>query len=288
MTLTAMPARDAELLQRLEQYTAAFRADFRRPEQARWAAAYLLGLLCCPERRTVENLARTLAPPPEWGVKDVAQALQHFVNQSPWDEDRVGQRHQLLVAERLPAGGLLVVNEMTFVKQGRRSVGVQRQYSSSLGRKANCQLAVSLHHVGPGFTPLLLKLYLPRAWLQDADRLDEAGVPPGERARVGKTQLALGLLDRALSAGVPAKGVALGPSRGIGEDFAEEVARRGLAFVADPPRESLAAADQGCRALQEELGLDHFEGRSWRGFHHHACLVLLAHAFRATMPDVRG
>jgi SRSO17 transposase len=284
-----MPLTDVELLGRLEQFTGAFRGDFRRADQARWAAVYLLGLLRCAERKTVGNLARTLTLPPEWGVRDVAQALQHFINQSPWDEDKFWRRYQALAARELAApGGLLVVRELTFVKQGRHSAGVQRQFSSALGRKANCQLAVALHHAGPAsFVPLSLRLYLPRGWLQDTGRLEAAGVPSPARAPAGKGEIALGLLDQALAAGVPARGVTAGPSKGIGEDFARAVARRGLAFVAAPPDSLAASIEAGERRLQTELGLDHFEGRSWRGFHHHACLVMLAHGFLTRSPDLR-
>src|SRR5262245_61760452 len=204
---------DAELLRRLEQFTAAFRSDFRRADQARWTAVYLLGLLRCGQRKTIENLARTLSPPPAWGIKDVAQALQHFINQSPWDEQKIWNRYLTLASERVSAEALLVISELTFVKQGRHSVGVQRQFSNSLGRKTNCQLAVALHSVGPtSFVPLSLRLYLPRNWLQDADRLDAAGVPPASRRPADKTALALELLDQALAAGVPGRSVALVPS----------------------------------------------------------------------------
>src|SRR5262245_41834178 len=153
---TTIPLTDAELLGRLEQFTESFRGDFRRPEQARWAAVYLLGLLRCRDRKTVENLARTLTVPPAWGVRDGAHALEHFLNQGPWDEGKVWGRHLTLAARELAQpGGLFVVRELTFVKQGRHSAGVQRQFSSALGKKANCQLAVALHHAGPAsFVPL--------------------------------------------------------------------------------------------------------------------------------------
>ncbi|MBI1916843.1 MAG: transposase [Planctomycetes bacterium] len=276
-----MPLTDAELLQRLEQFTAAFRGDFRRADQARWAAVYLLGLLRAEQRKSIESLARTLSLPPQWGVKDIAQALQHFINQSPWDEQKIWNRYLTLAARELvPADGVFVVSELTFVKQGRHSVGVQRQFSSALGHKTNCQLAVALHAASPSsFVPLSLRLYLPRGWLQDTDRLDVAGVPAARRKPADKTTLALELLDQALAAGVSGRGVALVPSKGIGDDFARGVTERGLDFVREMPSELGASVEQGARLLQEELGLDHFEGRSWRGFHHHACLVILAHGF---------
>src|SRR4051794_3488819 len=169
---------DALLPERLEAFVGCFRDEFRRQDQARWAAVYLQGLLRPGGRKNVEGLARAVTLPAGLEVEDVTQALQHFVNQSPWDEDRLWERYRSLVARRLPADGLLVLEEMAFAKQGRHSVGVHRQFSRALGRKINCQVAIALHHVGPpGWCPLGLRLYLPRGWLQDPARLQAAGVP---------------------------------------------------------------------------------------------------------------
>src|SRR5262249_12234498 len=213
--------------------------------------------------KSIEAMARTLSPPPEWSVKDAAQALQHFINQSPWDEEKVGHRYLTLAArEWVHPDGMFVVSELTFVKQGRHSVGVQRQFSSSLGRKTNCQLAVALHCASPtSFVPLSLRLYLPRSWLQDASRLDAAGVPLPRRRPADKTTLALELLDQALGAGVPGRGVAILPSKGIGEAFIRGLPERGLSFLEEMPPELGASVKRGVQVLQEELGLDHFEGR---------------------------
>ena len=243
-----------------------------------WAAAYLLGLLRGGGRKTAEGLARTLRLPPEWGVRDAGQALQHFLNQSPWDEEEIWQRRQTLLAARLPAEGLFVVSELAFAKQGRHSVGVQRQYSSALGGKRNCQVAVALSHLGLGsFVPLALRLYLPRGWLQDAVRLEAAGVPLSRRHVPSKASLALEMLDQARAAGVPGREVVCFGSPSTGEGLAEAGTAGGLTLVTCPTAEITDAVAAGNQILQEKLGLGHFEGRSWRGFHHHACLVMLAH-----------
>jgi len=77
--------------------------------------------------------------------------------------------------------GLFVVEDTGLPKQGRRSVGVGHQYRGALGKKANCQVATSPHYVGPrGHFPPAMRLYLPKTWVDDAQRLDKAGVPrPG-------------------------------------------------------------------------------------------------------------
>src|SRR5256885_1963435 len=78
-----------EQLARLERFLCAYRGEFRRQDQLRWAAAYLFGLIHCRERKSIENLARSLPESARHGMKDPAQALQHFIHRSPWDEERV-------------------------------------------------------------------------------------------------------------------------------------------------------------------------------------------------------
>jgi SRSO17 transposase len=281
--MIATPTVDPRLLQDLDAYIDLLRGAFRRSDQARWAAVYLQGLLGPCRRKNIESLAETAVLPPGSAVDDVAQALQNFVNQSPWDEQRLWQRYRALMAERPgPAPGLLWVEDVTFPKQGRHSVGVLRQYSSAFGRKINCQVAVSLHAVGPaGHVPLALRLYLPRKWLEAPARLEAAAVPPECRVPRGKAEIALELLDRVRDEGWPAQEVAAGPAYGTSAAFREGLAALGLAFhdVRDGAGPGGDALEQGLAELRE-LGLDHFEGRSWRGFHHHACLVMLAYGFR--------
>lgn len=281
---------DTSLPHRLEQFTSRFRDEFRRRDQAAWASVYLQGLLRRGGRKTIESLARTVTLPADLRVDDVAQALQHFINQSPWDEQKLWQRYRRWLAERLdPSDGLFVLEEFAFRKQGRHSVGVQRQFSVALGRKTNCQIAVSLHHVCPtAYLPLGLRLYLPRFWLEDRARLDATGVPESARRPRNKITLALELLDEARAAGLPAHAVAPGTAWGSSEDLPSAVQERGLIWLPRTPPELADIVRQGREELQGELGLDHFEGRSWRGFHHHACLVLLAHGFLVSQRNETG
>ncbi len=311
-----MVEHDAGWLQDLDDYTSLFRDDFRRRDQARWAAVYLQGLLQEGGRKTIGGLARRVTLPPDLSVDDAAQALQNFVNQSPWDEQRIWRRHRALLAGRhAEPDGVFVLDDLAFVKQGRCSVGVQRQYSGALGRKTNCQIAVALHHAGSaGCCPLSLRLYLPRGWLTHPHRLDAAGVPPERRDGRSKGAIALELLDEARSEGWPARLVTGGAGFGADREFREALASRGLTYLLEAPGDleladgetlwpaeggrvrvgnvvgagaapswggdARRAAAEADAVLMKELGLDHFEGRSWRGFHHHACLVMLAYGFR--------
>src|SRR5947209_3331747 len=188
MSKTYTPALTPEVLRRLEDYAARFRDAFDLDRPARWAGVYLAGLIQEGERKSIEPLSRRVALPPELNVKDPEQALQQFVNQSPWDEQAVLKRYRAVMAETFASSeGIFVIDDTSFPKQGRHSVGVQRQYCGALGKKANCQCAVSVHYVSPkGHYPLDMRLYLPEVWLGEPKWLDKAGVPAGERRPLTK------------------------------------------------------------------------------------------------------
>jgi len=177
------PELDAAVVHRLEEYMEQFRHDFSRCEQLRWASIYIQGLLCPAPRKNVRRLSASVVLPDELQTRDTMQALQHFIDQSPWDERKLWRHYRALVARRLVGlPGDFVVDEISFPKQGHKSVGVQRQYSRVVGKKINCQVVVVLSYLTPaGHVPVALRLYLPRNWAQDTFRLDIAGVPPEYR-----------------------------------------------------------------------------------------------------------
>ncbi len=394
---------DAGVVERLEQYAATFARAFGVVTRTRWAGVYLQGLLLDGERKSIEPLSRRVRTPGWRG--DTEQALQLFVNQSGWDHQAVLRTYRRRLADAFadPAG-VIVIDDTGFPKKGVHSVGVARQYSGTLGKRENCQVAVSLHYAAPqGAYPLALRLYLPESWAGAPERLAEAGVPPGEGRFREKWRLALELLDTVRAEGLPHQAVladagygeikafrhaleARGetyvvglngeeavsleplhwrpkPATGVGRPprrwypapgsprpapvavLAETLPRtpvnwrdgakgplqaefawvrvwlgyghqagRDQADVPDPtPRWLLVEwradgtikyalsnlpedatleravalwkqrwhVEQGYQQLKEELGLDHFEGRSWAGFHHHATLTFLAYGFLA-------
>ena len=112
-------------------------------------------------------------------VADLDQALQQYIGQSPWDDQVVMTTYRSTLARSFASPqGVFVVDDTGLPKQGKHSVGVSPQYCGALGKKANCQVATSLHYVGPqGHFPLAMRLYLPKTWVGDAERLDRAGVP---------------------------------------------------------------------------------------------------------------
>jgi SRSO17 transposase len=374
------------------------------PRRRRWCDAYLRGVLLDGQRKSVEPMAARLKAV-EQGDEDYEQALQQFLNQSPWDEREVLDGMHTWIGRRFGTDGFLIIDDTGFPKQGEHSVGVARQYTGTLGKVASCQVAVTLQFATVKHVVALdARLYLPEAWTQDRDRLAKAGVPDAIGYQP-KWQMALAMVRRAAANGFA--GVVLADSLfGTVTEFRQQLDGDGrtycvgidstlkvIAADADlgpvpthsgpgrPPtrplkvragatspsvkgwaldhagdfrtvtwrqgskgrmtgrfaawrvrpahklsagKEPLSACwllaewpegaeaptkyffsnlppatsckrlvataksrwwvEHSYRELKDELGLDHFEGRSWRGWHHHVVLVLMAYAF---LQDVR-
>ncbi len=380
----------AQCRKRLEQFLTDLVEPLGRSERRHWADVYVRGLLLDGERKSIEPLAARV---PEGNV----QALQQLVGQSPWEWLPVWERLAKRMTAELEPEPAWVVDDTGFPKQGEHSVGVERQYSGTLGKVGNCQVAVSLHHVGDqGHTILGWRLYLPERWATDRARRKAAGIPDDVGFQP-KWHLGLDLIDHARAWGLPDRIVVADAGYGDATEFRDGLEARHLAYVVgiaatvgvwtrppkatvppyrgrgQPPtryvygtqrpmaaKEAVATAEgwktvrwrqgtkgwlasrflalrvqpshgfvQGapphkavwllaewpesepaptkywlcdlppsttlrrlvrvakCRwaieqdyqQLKEELGLDHYEGRGWLGWHHHLTLVMLAHAF---------
>jgi SRSO17 transposase len=401
MGRTITPELDADVLERLYAYALAYRPLFPRSDQFKQGRVYLHGLLLDGERKSIEPLSRRVPGGNE-------QSLQQFVNQSPWEPAPILAAYRARLAAAFATDdGVIVIDDTGFPKQGRHSVGVARQYSGTLGKTANCQVATSLHYASVrGDYPLALRLYLPEGWTNDPDRLDRGRVPPGQRAFKTKWQIALELLDEVRSEGLPHAVVVADAGYGVASELRDGLDRRRERYIvgvigegvvltepprwvphapngtrgrpatraylaeggsrpvairalvdslerttvcwragtkgrleaefawvrvwpvqrwqmgvpADaipdpeeaarwllvewrkdgtiryalsnlPPDTSLKQAvgwwkerwqvERGYEQLKGELGLDHFEGRGWPGFHHHAAMTFLAYGFLA-------
>jgi SRSO17 transposase len=109
------------------------------------------------------------------------QALQHFVTHSPWPDQPLWDRLDEVIPERR---GLLAIDDPGLPQQGKRSVGVKRQYSGTLGKTGNCQVAVSSLLIGTSLVwPMRCELYLSRDWTDDAARRASVDLPPRVRFR---------------------------------------------------------------------------------------------------------
>jgi len=392
------PQQLRKLERELGEYLDSLTEGMGRPERRAAMRLYMTGLLLDGERKSIEPMAARLVD--DVGeVQAMRQRLQQCVTVSTWAEKALFRRIAARVAAELPGVEVLVIDDTGFAKKGKHSVGVARQYSGTLGRIDNCQVATSLHLAGErGSACIGFRLYLPEEWANDRKRRRKAGVPADVEFEP-KWQLALALLDDALDAGVRSDVVLADAGYGDNNDFRSAIAERGLHYVVHvkgrsvvyPPGTAIAVppttSDKGPRRrvpravnaapiavaalaaelsfrrvtwregtrgpqssrfaaarvrsahlhgvgrppgpeqwvlcewppnepapckfylsnlpattslrelvrlaklrwrverdyqeMKDELGLDHYEGRNWLGFHHHAALCAAAHAFLA-------
>src|SRR5437764_10725347 len=198
-------------------------ADRRGPLRA-----YTTGLLLPGERKSVEPMAARVDPA---RVGAAHQSLHHFVANAAWDDGALlaAVRDYALPAmlERGPIRAWLV-DDTGLPKKGRLSVGVARQYCGQLGKRDNCQVAVTLSvATEQASLPIAYRLYLPEAWADDPARRALAGVPE-EVGFATKPSIALGQIGRALAAGVPPGVVVTDAGYGNDTDFRRGVTALGL------------------------------------------------------------
>jgi SRSO17 transposase len=364
---------------RLDGYIARVTGSLRDHRSRSSFAVYAFGLLTEGERKSMEPIVARMCECP-----DDAREMQHahdrminLVSRSEWQDEPVRAEAVAYALEAVTARGekieVSIIDDTGFLKQGKHSPGVHRQYTGSAGKTANCQVAVSLTVASRStHVPVDMELYLPQAWTDDRARCRVAKIPDDVGYRP-KWQMALLMLERAKKHGIPL-GVALadsaygdvgefragvlllGASYAVGIHSTTSVTPLGLrgrerepikvadlaaglpkkAFRKVTWREGSARAlcsrfarrrvrvgaveqdliiewpegeskptdfslvtipdalstKQRVRILKQrwrtervyedmkgELGLDHFEGRSWRGWNHHVTLALCCYAF---------
>ena len=198
---------------------------FPRSEPRRRALEYIHGLLLDVGRKNAWQLAERLGDPSPYGV-------QHLLGRADWDADSVRDdlRHYAFGHLSDPLG-VLVVDETGFLKKGKKSAGVQRQYSGTAGRIENCQVGVFLAYQSPrGRTFLDRELYLPREWAADRTRREEARIPDCVSFAT-KPQLAQRMLQRAFDAGAAAAWVTADEVYGSDGKLRFWLEGRGQAYV---------------------------------------------------------
>lgn len=175
---------------------------FRRAEVRSRAGRFLEGLLANVPRKNGWQMAEELG-------EDGPRGVQRLLGEADWDEEAVRDDLRTYVMEHLgEADGLLVMDETGFLKKGKKSAGVARQYSGTAGRRENSQVGVFLLYASrKGYAFIDRALYLPEEWTQDRVRCREAGIPD-EIGFATKGALAQQMLLRAFEAGTPVKWVA--------------------------------------------------------------------------------
>jgi SRSO17 transposase len=394
-----MTRRELERLGReLQEFIDSMTDGMGRSERRAAMRAYLTGLLLDGDRKSVEPMAARLVDSPG-EIEAMRQRLLSCVAESAWSDEEMLRRIACKLERELPGIEAYVIDDTGFPKKGIHSVGVARQYSGTLGRTDNCQVATSLHLAGEAGSGCIgFRIYLSEKWASDAPRRAKVGVP-AEVMFQRKWEIALSQLDDALRWGVRRHIVLADAGYGDIGEFRDGVTARGLEYLmgvsgvlsiwppdsaprvqarsskrgrpqtryrderhpplsinrfaltldyrkvtwregsrdwqssrfaaarvrtahrhqsgvapgaeqwvlcewpedkAAPSKFYLATLPAGTsvralvraaklrwrverdyQELKQEIGLDHFEGRSWRGFHHHAALCATAHAFLA-------
>jgi SRSO17 transposase len=184
------------------------------------------------DRKSVEPMAALTAPA---RLAAQHQSLLHFVGEGGWSDERVLAKVREMVLPEIERHGPItawIIDDTSFPKQGRHSVGVARQYCGELGKRANCQVAVSLsianHYAS---LPAAYRLYLPEEeWAMDRARRRKARVPEEIEFQT-KTEIALGQLRWACAARLP-RGVVLADNfYGNRGPFRAEITALGLIYA---------------------------------------------------------
>ncbi|MDQ0843159.1 IS701 family transposase [Streptomyces sp. V1I6] len=207
----------------LGEFVAEVFASVRRRDQRAKGDCYLRGLMLDGRRKSIQPMAERL---PDGDM----QALQQFVNQSPWDHVAV---LRAVAVKTVPAVDPLVwvIDDVSFPKDGKMSVAVARQWCGALGKQSNCQVAVSLHAASDtASVPISWRLFLPQEWQDDTARRAKAGVPE-EAGHREKWRLALDLIDEAIGWGLEPKVIVADAGYGQNNAFRQALTERGLDFV---------------------------------------------------------
>lgn len=390
-----------KLKRELEEYVEFLTAEMGRPERRVAMGQYVTGLLLDGKRKTIVPMATRMADD-ESDIQGLRQRLQRCVK-STWEDKELFRRIATKIDREMPGVEAFVIDDTGFPKKGTDSVGVQRQWSGTLGRTDNCQIAVSLHLASErGSGCIGMRVYLPEGWTSDRKRCRKVGVPDDVDYEP-KWKLAIALIDDALEWGLhppltladswygditefrneltarelvynvgvksttivwppgvvpkepknppgktgrprtrlragrskpvsvatlakrlgrkayrkvtwrdgskgkmssyfaavrilPARGHAKGKPPGqeqwlLCEWPKNEKAPTKYSLSTQPASTSVKQlvrasklrwrVERDYQDLKQEVGLDHYEGRTWRGFHHHAALCAAAHAFLA-------
>jgi SRSO17 transposase len=238
----------AAVKERLEEFGREVLAEaMNRPAQMENGGLYLRGLIEQGKRKSLEPMVDRLG-----GVADY-QSMQQFLTDSPWDPAEVVRA----VAERVaPEIEILawVLDDTGFPKQGKRSPGVKRQYSGTLGKVGNCQIGVSVHAVGErGTVPLGWALYLPEEWGEDPERRAQAKIPEEIEFKT-KPELGAELLERASGWKVPRAPVLGDAAYGENNELRERLHHAEFQYVLSVSAQSTVFAPETKFAVPKRKG----------------------------------
>jgi SRSO17 transposase len=214
-----------DLLPELDDFLSTFKVPFRRSEAQAALERYLTGLLTELPNKNCDTMAQAVPGTHE-------QRLQGFLTTMQGDEEELNrQRVEKMIAEATVGNGVLIFDDTGFAKQGKASVGVARQYSGTLGKVGNCQVAVTCCYSDPQASwPVAVRLYLPEAWASDPERMKRARVPADVTFQT-KSEIALSLLDQARAWGVPHRCIVADADYGDNPNFLAGLEERTERYV---------------------------------------------------------
>jgi SRSO17 transposase len=187
-----LPRNAPAWLDRLSRWLEPFEDGFGHVAQRGAFRRYLVGLLSDSRRKSMSAMLTRVSDPGTY------QAFQHFITDAPWKAEHVWRRLRTAIPDR---EGVLILDGTSFPKQGAHSVGVARQYCGTLGKIANCQVAVTVAlWTGARAWMVGASLYLPEAWLTP-DQRQRARIPATVRFQE-KWRLALTLLRQVRTSGI--------------------------------------------------------------------------------------
>ena len=215
----------AEARERLVGFLGEVAAGLSLARQRENALLYVRGLIEQGGRKSLQaTLFRLEETPARY------ESMQQFLADSPWDPELLVRACAERVAPEL-AVTAWVVDDTGIAKDGRHSPGVKRQYSGTLGKIGNCQIAVSVHAVGErGTLPLGWALYLPEEWCAERERRREAKIPEQVVFQT-KPQLAATLTERASAWELPAAPILADCAYGDDSAFRTRLHARELEYV---------------------------------------------------------
>ena len=217
----------AALRDRLEEFLSSHLEGLENEQRIEALGWYCQGLGFEFEAKTALGLAGALAPD---SVQATRQRMQRALAQGRFKHEEIFERLQQTVFESGQVQAYCF-DDTGIAKKGDNSVGVHPQYSGTLGKVGNCQVIVSLHGISDTFGSCLgLQLYLPRAWTEDDVRCAKAKVPKHIEFKK-KWEIALSLLDKALSNNGPSLPVLADAGYGDSSDFRDELRKRKLTYA---------------------------------------------------------
>jgi len=243
------------MAQELVKFHQQFHDCFGRIEHQRLGLAYMSGLISSAKAKSAEPIAL------EFLDKKSVRSMQKFMKDYLWDQAAMQRSHQSRLAQMISAPEAMITADSTeFIKKGKDSVGVARQYCGQAGKVENCQSGVFVGYSSDkGYGLLSCRLYMPESWFAKEQRQRrEANLVPQDLVFETKLQIALKLIHEVVATGLfPAKWIGTDATFGSDIDFLNALPKQLYYFAA-------IRSDAQVFTKKPKLGLPAYKGRGRR------------------------